>query len=219
MAVKGSNKNRKSVKDLNSRKKTSQNKYEGKSLLERMSLPNAGRNHKKTETGNSAVGLRVVNGKLLSANDVGVLLRDAEKRTNSRRSAGPKQRPVKKTITSTRRTERTITRREPARGKMATPKPYGKDLYLSVSGGKIDSGFLRIRNLPLGSNSQVLEDLVENLTGVKISRSSLVDLPSGSVTAELWLSNADRRLLADVRSRLDGANVDGRVIFAEVSTT
>lgn len=216
MAVKRSARDKSHAKQQNSRGKSGQNNFKGKSLLERLALPYDTKKHANARASSEKPGLRVVDGKLLSANDVGVLLRDAAKRTDAKKKPMKPRQGLKTTV---RRTERVVRRREPARASVPVPKPYGKDLYLSVSGHSSDARFLRIRNLPLGSNSQVLTTLVENVTGAKVSKSSLVDLPSGSVTAELWLGNANNKLLADVRRQLDGANVDGRVVSVEISST
>ncbi|CEP61834.1 uncharacterized protein LALA0_S04e01772g [Lachancea lanzarotensis] len=191
-----------------------------KTLLERMQMSRKVDNVKKGSKSAKEVGLRVVAGRLVSANDVGVLLREAAARTT------PVHKNLKKGVKRNeknglnsgagKRLETKLQRRETARNReRAHVQPYGKDLYLTVNTSS-EVRFLRLRNLPLGSDSLSLTQAVEKIAGVAVQKTSVVDLPSGSVTAELWLQSSDDRALVEAQKRLDRANVNNRVISAEI---
>lgn len=186
------------------------NTYKGKSLLERIGVP---KNTRDTKVGKTPAsnGLRVVNGKLLHANDVGVLLRDAANRTSKKPTTVFRERKPNKDLRQRTMKKLQVSRPRPA------PQPYGKNLYISLKSSATNE-FLRIRNLPLGSNSQELTKIVENISHSKLSKINVIDLPSGSVTAEVWFSKSNSHMLSDVQKRLNRANVDGRVVFAEVAS-
>ncbi|SCU87784.1 LAFA_0E08790g1_1 [Lachancea sp. 'fantastica'] len=190
----------------------------GKTLLERIQMSRKVDNSKGRSKSPKDVGLRVVGGRLVSADDVGVLLREAAARTTPAPKAA--KRTARKNggniVHNNKRVETTVQRREAARSRdRARVQPYGKDLYLTVNTSS-ESRFLRLRNLPLGSDSQSLAQAVERIAGVAVQKTSIVDLPSGSVTAELWLQSSDGRVLVEAQKRLDRANVNNRVISAEI---
>ncbi|SCV02888.1 LAME_0H06018g1_1 [Lachancea meyersii CBS 8951] len=235
MATKNTGKGHRKSQTVNGERRV-KNQAQGKTLLERLGMA------KKVEKGNrnnnsgsiKDVGLRVVNGRLVSANDVGVLLREAAARTepahkNAKRAQQNGKsvrlvnaRTVKQRTSATgtvTRVESSVQRREMARSRdRAAVQPYGKDLYLTVNTAA-QMRFLRLRNLPLGSDSQSLAEAVEKIAGVAVQKTSIIDLPSGSVTAELWLQSSDARVLSEAQKRLDRANVNNRVISAEICST
>ncbi|SCU96028.1 LANO_0E12222g1_1 [Lachancea nothofagi CBS 11611] len=236
MAVNRSGSDPKKSKKRNGREKAAKNQFLGKSLVERLGILKTSEKPRNNSRKSSNVGLRVVDGRLLHANDVGVLLREAAARTESHNGETRGQKsirmakaklhkpfakdaPLTTTIGTGKRVEKIVRRRETARNRDQTAlQPYGKDLYLSV-GTTPDSRFLRLRNLPLGSDSSSLTRIVEKVAGVVVQRASIMDLPSGSVTAELWLQNSDTQALNEAQRRLDRANVNNRVISAEIASS
>ncbi|SCU85561.1 LADA_0D08262g1_1 [Lachancea dasiensis] len=233
MATKRGVNNAKRSKKVNDRSKTAKNQFQGKSLLERMGISQKPMKSNKDSVNSKNMGLRVVDGRLVDANDVGALLRDAAARTESRNGSTKQShkrgnngqmvraQSTKGRLTTTkngRRVEKTVQRREVARSRdQAAVKPYGKDLYLSLSTSP-ETRFLRLRNLPLGSDSNSLARTVEQIAGVAVQKTSIIDLPSGSVTAEIWLQSSDSSILAKTQKRLHHANVDNRVISAEIAS-
>lgn len=186
--------------------------FKNKSLLERVGFANGKGIRPSTKPKTPDNSLRVVNGKLLCANDVGVLLRDAAKKTGT---PPPKKSKVRAGRVNEKRRALAITRGADPKRPL---KPYGNNLVISMKKAA-SSNFLRLRNLPLGTNSEDLKATVEQISQMVVNKVKLVDLPSGSVTAELWLQTAVGDDLEKVRTQFHNAEVDGRRISVEVASS
>ncbi|SCU80239.1 LAMI_0B01332g1_1 [Lachancea mirantina] len=182
-----------------------------KTLADRLSLP-VKKGVKKGAVQGQKDGFRVINGKLVSASDVGLLLREIQSKNAPKKAkfANRERKPFE--VEDSNRKQQVTKSSRPA------PKPYGSSLYVSLSSQRA-AEFLRIRNLPIGTDSQALIVFVEKLSPAKVLKMNLVDLPSGSGIAELWFEKSSVSLLRTIQRKVDRANVDGRVVFAEIAST
>lgn len=216
-------------------------KYAGKSLIGRIGKVNgAGVNRKRaipgpTPTGPKkagSAGFTVVNGKLVKADDIGVLLRAAG---NSPRDVVKGKREVKKSIRSAKANSVKV----PTKPKQSTSKAQkkmkskpnvitptniptfpvgtGNTLVISTNTDASDKSLV-LYNLTLGVNQRNLQKILENLANVSIKRVKVRDLPSGSATAHVWLKKATIEELERVRKLFHGALVDGRTIQVMISS-
>ncbi|QLL32768.1 hypothetical protein HG536_0D02900 [Torulaspora globosa] len=179
----------------------------GKSLFGRIE-PNRIGSRKRS---NKKQGLSVVNGRLVSSNDVGVLLREASRTVEARKTPGGRRRAVKVTQGSTRK------RAKPGPVITTTERNGNRHNKLVIStSSDVTDKLLLFNNLELGVNQESLKSVLEELSNTSIARVRVRDLPSGSATANVWLARPTAEELERVRKFFDGALVDGRTI--KVST-
>lgn len=174
----------------------------GKSLFGRIEPNRIG-----SRKSNKKEGLSVVNGRLVSSNDVGVLLRQASRTVEARKTSSGRRKAVKVTRK----------RAKPA-PVVATTERNGNrhnKLVISTNSDATDK-LLLFNNLELGVNQESLKSVLEELSSASIARVRVRDLPSGSATANVWLARPTAEELERVRKFFDGALVDGRTI--KVST-
>lgn len=164
--------------------------HSGKKLIDRI-VP-VGRSPPKREPVKE--GFKVVNGRLVGANDVGVLLREASSTVENR-----KRRNLNTKANS---------RDPPNKSK---GKKKGKRLVISTN-SEATNKLLVLQNLALGVNQESLKIILQKLSHTRISKVRVKDLPSGSATASVWLAHPTLQELERVRRLFDGALVDGRVI-------
>ncbi|GAV50821.1 hypothetical protein ZYGR_0Z02440 [Zygosaccharomyces rouxii] len=142
-------------------------------------------------------GFKTVNGRLVSANDVGVLLREASSKLEAKKKRkSPKGKPHK-------------TGPAPSRPKGKTSK--GNPLVIHTNSDASDK-LLVFYNLALGVNQDSLKTVLQKLSHTRIAKVRVRDLPSGSATANVWLVKRTTEELERVRKLFDGALVDGRTI-------
>ncbi|QLQ79643.1 hypothetical protein HG537_0C02900 [Torulaspora globosa] len=165
----------------------------GKSLFGRIEPNRIGTRNKKE-------GLSVVNGRLVTTNDVGVLLRQASRTVEARKTSSGRRRGSIKNRTKP--------------GPVITTSEKNK-LVISTNTDATDK-LLLFNNLELGVNQESLKSVLEELSNTSIARVRVRDLPSGSATANVWLARPTAEELERVRKFFDGALVDGRTI--KVST-
>lgn len=176
---------------------------QGKSLFGRIKPNPIG----KAQKSSAKQGYNVVNGKLVSSDDVGALLRQAATTVESRKSHNGKKRQVKIT-------QRTVTMKRSAKSGPARRREANK-LVISTN-EDFARKLLVFSNLELGVNQENLKSVLEKLSNASIAKVRVRDLPSGSSTANVWLSRPNPGELERVRKFFDGALVDGRTI--KVST-
>ncbi|CDF91968.1 uncharacterized protein ZBAI_02937 [Zygosaccharomyces bailii ISA1307] len=165
--------------------------HSGKKLIDRI-VP-VGRSLPKREPAKE--GFKVVNGRLVGANDVGALLREASSTVENRK----------------RRNRNAIgNSRDPSPNK-SKDKKKGKRLVISTH-SEATNKLLVLQNLALGVNQESLKIILQKLSHARISKVRVKDLPSGSATASVWLAHPTVQELERVRRLFDGALVDGRII-------
>lgn len=189
----------------------------GKSLIGRITPNDRNRIAKKPETKR---GFTVVNGKLVSADDVGVLLRQATSRVESRKlsqvknSRGPRNNSPKNGLKQ--KDDLSNRNSKPQKGEKNKIRKWStlkeeRQLVISTN-SDVSDRVLLFKNLALGVNQESLKAVLQQLSSARISRVRVKDLPSGSATANVWLSNPNIQELERVRKLFDGALVDGRTI-------
>lgn len=142
-------------------------------------------------------GFRSVNGRLVSANDVGVLLRETSSKLDAKkRRKLPKGKPHKNVPAASR------SKGKPARG---------NQLVIHMNSDASDK-LLVFYNLALGVNQDSLKTVLQKLSHARIAKVRVRDLPSGSATANVWLVRPTIEELERVKKVFDGALVDGRTI-------
>lgn len=180
---------------------------QGKSLFGRIEPNPIGRR----KSSNKKEGLTVVNGRLVSCNDVGVLLRQASSTVEARRSSRGGRMALKKSV-SLRKT------REKQRSMATTTRRTGNqhnELVISTNNDTTDK-ILLFNNLELGVNQESLKSVLEELSNASIARVRVRDLASGSAMANVWLARPNVEELERVRKFFDGALVDGRTIKVSI---
>lgn len=188
----------------------------GKSLIGRITPVDRVEANKKQER---KEGYTVVNGKLVSTSDVGVLLRQAtskvearkfvqSKKKNKLEKTGPKNgMKFKREESSSRYLQ---SKRDRGNIKNHSRKPENT-LVISTD-SDVSNKVLLFQNLALGVNQESLKTVLQQLSDAHISKVRVRDLPSGSATANVWLINPNSQELERVRKLFDGALVDGRTI-------
>lgn len=176
---------------------------QGKSLFGRIE-PNQA---KKSRRSSAKQGYTVVNGKLVSSNDVGALLRQATSTVEGRKAHNGKKRQVKVTQKSV--TVKRTVKSEPSRFSAGRRQP--NNLVISTN-EDLTRKLLVFNNLELGVNQDNLKSVLEELSNASIAKVRVRDLASGSSTANVWLSRPTAGELERVRKFFDGALVDGRTI-------
>lgn len=253
---------------------------------------------KKTLDRSAAKGFKVLNGRLLSADDVGVLMREAAVKLEKDRSgvrsgkSVPKQaaqknnlasrmglkptrepakppktepgiktafdvnnvtvprplKPLEAAQTNNSKKNKRKPKKKPAKAgnsmqpATSNPAPWhpmkaiyttphswgavprnGPGFYfqqdrLVLSTNSDASGkFLLLSNMALGVNRNNLRKILEDVSGLSVREVKVKDLPSGFATASVWLNNPSTEDFENLRSLLQGATVDGRVIQASVT--
>lgn len=192
----------------------------GKSLIGRIQ-PYKRQQTKKAE---AKEGFTVVNGRLVSANDVGVLLREATSVVEARKSLQNKgkNRNAKQRFANPIARELDSDRVNTSRGRTSKPTQNIKAIRttqrknnnrLVISTNKdTPENLLLFNNLALGVNHESLKSVLEKLSSANIAKVRVKDLPSGSATANVWLARPSSEELERVRKLFDGALVDGRTI-------
>lgn len=210
--VKHRNINRKSAVMASGRDKHRQ-KSKGKSLFGRIEPNQTG----KAKRPSGKQGYTVVNGKLVSSNDVGALLRQAATTVERRKGHSAKKGQITVTQKSTN-VKKTVKSRPTRPSRPSRPiKSHGAPNNLVISTNEdVSRKLLVFSNLELGVNHDNLKSVLEELSNASIARVRVRDLPSGSSTANVWLSRPTAGELERVRKYFDGALVDGRTI--KVST-
>lgn len=142
-------------------------------------------------------GFKTVNGKLVSADDIGVLLRETSSKLDAKKKRkAPKGKSHKNVFAPSR-----------SKGKPATRNP----LVFHTNSDASDK-LLVFYNLALGVNQDSLKTVLQKLSHARISKVRVRDLPSGSATANVWLVRPTIEELERVKKLFDGALVDGRTI-------
>lgn len=192
----------------------------GKSLIGRVK-PNERQRTKKAEP---KEGFTVVNGKLVSANDVGVLLRQATSVVEARKSLQNKgkNRNATTRFNNTPARELGNDRVNANRGRTSkttrnnnairTPQRKNNNRLVISTNKDAPENLLLFNNLALGVNQESLKSVLQKLSSAHIARVRVKDLPSGSATANVWLARPSSEELERVRKIFDGALVDGRTI-------
>lgn len=192
-------------------------------------------------------GFSVVNGKLVSSNDVGVLLREAQgaidKRTNvsqRNRKKGIKNNRPHKDINSSpgwgnahrgtdwqsekangmnraNNSRNFTTNIKLQRQHFGEEIQGGSQLVISTNSDASDK-LLMLFNLTLGVNQENLKNVLENISQVQIAQIRVRDLPSGSATAKVRLAYPTTQSLEKVRKLFHGALVDGRRIQVVIAS-
>lgn len=187
-------------------------KIQGKGLFGRVEPVQRNRGKKL----NSKEGFTVVNGRLVSANDVGALLRQASSTVEARKSSKGQRKEVK--TTQRRFTMKRLGNTSLSSNKQRAKRGAYQNNRLVISTNDDSSNkVLLFNNLELGVNHETLKNVLEDLSNASIARVRVTDLPSGSAMANVWLSRPNAEELERVRKFFDGALVDGRTI--KVSTT
>lgn len=148
-------------------------------------------------------GFKTVDGKLVSANDVGVLLRETSSKIESQ-----------KTFKSSKR--------KPYNNKPGFAKPKGRPsggnrLVVHTNSDASDK-LLVFYNLAVGVNQDSLKTVLQKLSHARIGKVRVRDLPSGSASANVWLVNPTVEELERVKKLFDGALVDGRTIRVTIAS-
>ena len=232
------------ARSAKSKSKKINQKSAGASLLGRIGTAPGWRPDSSTDPvdrANKVEGYRVVNGKLLSENDVGVLLRQAgataEQRERARLlaaakklraagsrggSRGSRQGVPRGVVTSTaslqskaRARARAKTMKKNIHRPNVTLEPQPNHLIFSTHTDASDK-MLAIYNLTLGVNSENLKRVLSKIGGVEIKSVKVRDLPSGSSTATVTLTRPTTEELERVRKLFHNAIVDGRTIQVSV---
>ncbi|GAV55612.1 hypothetical protein ZYGR_0AV02440 [Zygosaccharomyces rouxii] len=165
----------------------------GKKLIDRITP--VGR--PKPERPPTQEGFKTVNGRLVSANDVGVLLREASSKLEAKkRRKSPKGKPHKN---------------GPAPPESKAKPSKSNPLVIHTNSDASDK-LLVFYNLALGVNQDSLKTVLQKLSHARIAKVRVRDLPSGSATANVWLVRPTIEELERVRKLFDGALVDGRTI-------
>ncbi|AGO13207.1 AaceriAFR060Cp [[Ashbya] aceris (nom. inval.)] len=155
-----------------------------------------------------AAGLRVINGKLVSADDVGAQLREFNRAHAGAASRRPRRaRRVAREVRETRAVFSSSNYDDGA-GR--------RRLVVSLRSG---AQFLTIRNLPIGSRPERLKQVIEAQGLGRVAHLQTLDLASGSAVAEVHVAGADgARTLQQLVQRFHGAEIDGRRVTAEISS-
>ncbi|CCK71775.1 uncharacterized protein KNAG_0H03610 [Huiozyma naganishii CBS 8797] len=183
-------------------------------------------------------GFSVANGHLLSDDNVGILLRQAELRVKAKRkvATGPgsvKNRASRKELLEAINAERDIankTSRKRSRGKNVVPGrsngprsgssqaqiPQNR-LVLSTS-TRAEDQLLAISNLTIGIDRENLKEVLQKVGKCKIASIKLRDLPTGSATAHVMMARPSVPELERLQVMFNGAQVDGRVIQVNITS-
>lgn len=229
---------------------TSKKNVQSKRLIDRVvpmdKIKKVGVAKKKTVE-HTKEGFSVVNGKLVSSNDVGVLLREAQgaidKRTNvsqRNRKKGIKNNRPHKDINSSpgwgnahrgtdwqsekangmnraKNSRNFTTNIKLQRQHFGEEIQGGSQLVISTNSDASDK-LLMLFNLTLGVNQENLKNVLENISQVQIAQIRVRDLPSGSATAKVRLAYPTTQSLEKVRKLFHGALVDGRRIQVVIAS-
>ncbi|AAS53431.1 AFR060Cp [Eremothecium gossypii ATCC 10895] len=151
-----------------------------------------------------AAGLRVINGKLVRADDVGAQLREFNR---AHAGTGRRARRARRVPRETRAVFSSSNYDDGA-GR--------RRLVVSLRSG---AQFLTIRNLPIGSRPERLKQVIEAQGLGRVAHLQTLDLASGSAVAEVHVAGADGvRTLQQLVQRFHGAEIDGRRVTAEISS-
>ncbi|CAI4511980.1 BFH_collapsed_G0024840.mRNA.1.CDS.1 [Saccharomyces cerevisiae] len=229
---------------------TSKKNVQSKRLIDRVvpmdKIKKVGVAKKKTVE-HTKEGFSVVNGKLVSSNDVGVLLREAQgaidKRTNvsqRNRKKGIKNNRPHKDINSSpgwgnahrgtdwqsekangmnraNNSRNFTTNIKLQRQHFGEEIQGGSQLVISTNSDASDK-LLMLFNLTLGVDQENLKNVLENISQVQIAQIRVRDLPSGSATAKVRLAYPTTQSLEKVRKLFHGALVDGRRIQVVIAS-
>lgn len=198
----------------------------GKSLLERISFTQS-----KPKGYNGKEGYRVVNGRLVGENDVGALLRDAADTVRERKlGRSLRNHDVNRRSKHNRRTNqitnpRTIeigTGNISDKGKNTinirrASRHKNRKLILTTNTNETKQ-FLVIQNLSPGVNQANLKDALERNGNIRITQLKVMDLATGSATANIYLHDSSQTELERIQKLFNSAEIDGRTVQIRIAS-
>lgn len=179
-------------------------------------------------------GYKVINGQLLSVNDVGVLLREAAERVARRRKMFYANKPP--AITTKLARKRRLLAMAKRRKEMlslglmnhevTTPFYPDEPMRFNTRANRLvintrsraDHKLLAIYNLNIGVNKDNLRKIIEKLGKTKLIELKVKDLLSGSAIGYATLERPTLAELQRVKEIFNGALVDGRTIKVDIIT-
>lgn len=174
-------------------------------------------------------GYKVVNGQLLSVNDVGVLLREAAERVARRKKLFyATNKPAMTTKLERRRRLMALARKRRRNiMMMMNPSPFDESLEFNTNPNRLiidtkskaQNKLLAFYNLTIGVNAKNLKKIIEKLGSTKIVELKIKDLLSGSAIGYIVLENTTLQEMQRIRDMFNGALVDGRTVKVDIIST
>ncbi|AMD19371.1 HBR470Wp [Eremothecium sinecaudum] len=186
---------------------------------------------RKKELEGASNALRFINGRFVSANDVGVQLREFNNNivgngNSSNKKSLKKDAMMRRKLIAQQhasipivppRTVFSSSNYDDKEDISKTKKRKAKNLVISLRNG---SEFLGLRNLPVGVKKETLKKALEEHGTCRVSNIKVLDLPTGSATAEVHIvSESSGNELQRLVKQFHGAEIDGRVISADIRST